>query len=111
MTENTQATMPTAQELRDKLVSELELEHLTNEEQARVISELSTIILDRLTIALISKLPEDIITHVDTLLESGQTDAVTAIIQKHVKNIEEISNAVIYDTVAQFKAMSEQQPQ
>ncbi|MCD5384655.1 MAG: hypothetical protein LRZ97_01940 [Candidatus Pacebacteria bacterium] len=94
-------------QIKARLVEDLDISHLSSEEQAKIITKMSTLILDRLTITLMAKLPKDVMPHVDTLLESGQSEAVQAIITKHVKNIDVIANTVIFDTLAEYKAMNE----
>ena len=101
---------PELAKIHGQLVAQLELEHLEREEQAEIISKLSTIILDRTAIALASQLPEESMEHVNTLLESGQIDAVEAIFIKHIDpdKINKISNTVIHDTIADFRRLNEQ---
>ena len=109
---NTQVP-PEIEKIRNKLVHQLDLEHLSREDQAEVIAKLSTIILDRTAIALVSQLPEEIMDHVNTLLESGQTDAVEAIFLKHIERdkIDKIVNTVIGDTIADFKRLNSENAQ
>ncbi len=104
---NTQAP-PEVKEIRNKLVEQLDLTHLSREEQAEIITKLSTIILDRIAIALVSQLPEEIMDHVNTLLESGQSEAVEVIFLKHIERdkIDKIANTVIGDTIADFKRLN-----
>jgi len=96
---------PTLEQIKEKLVDELNISHLTEQEQGEVITQMSTLLLDRITMAIVGELPQTEMARVDKLLEANQTDAVQAIITKHVPNAADIAEIVIAETMGEYSAI------
>ncbi len=95
------------QQIKQTLSEELAIKHLNSEEQAEIILKFSNIILDRLTIELFGRLPKEVLPHVKTLADNNQTEALQAILNKHIKNIPYITEKVFAETLAEFEALKE----
>ncbi len=100
-------TTPTIEQIKETLVQELGVEHLTPTEQDDIITQMSTVILDRITIAMVAELPQSEMTRVDTLLEAGQVDAVQSILTKHVPNAQALADKIINETIGEYHATIE----
>jgi hypothetical protein len=96
--------LPTPDQIKAKIANELHISHLSPDEQTTLIQEMSTILLDRITMAVISALPQDTMAQVDKLLEANQGTAVEALLRKHVPEAPSIASAVIAETLAEYNA-------
>ncbi len=94
---------PTQAEIKERLVGELNIAHLRAEEQDDIITKMSTILLDRITMAVVAELPKEEMARVDKLLGAGQTDAVQALIAKQVPNAPDIAEVIIAETMGEYK--------
>lgn len=94
----------TLEDITAKLAESLAITHLTPEEQREVITAMSTVLLDRITMALLGELPPAELGHVQALLDGNQREAVQALIQKHVPNAARVAETVISETVAEYHA-------
>lgn len=101
---------PLSQEnIRERLTQELSIAHLPESEQNTIITSMSTLLLDRITLALLSRLPREEVQRMDTLLTAGQTEAVTAMALKLVPNATQLIETVITDTMAEYHTLTQQE--
>jgi len=96
---------PTQAQIKEKLAQELNISHLSPEEQGEIITQMSTVLLDRITIAMVAELPMSQMARIDSLLEAGQTEAVQALLLKNVPSASEIADRVILETVGEYHAL------
>ncbi len=99
------------QELKDQIIKELQIEHLTPEQQQRIISELSEIILQRITSLALAKVPESEMAQLDSLLEQGNQDTVSERLKQLVPDIEQIAQTVTQEAIEEFRALTASQGQ
>ena len=100
-----QQTLPTQTEIKERLVKELNVAHLAKEEQDDVITKMSTVLLDRITMAVVSQLPKEDMARIDTLMKNGQNDAVHALITQRVPEIKDIVELTIAQTLGQYQSI------
>ena len=99
------------QELKNQIIKELQIEHLAPEQQQRIISELSEIILQRITSLALAKVPESEMAQLDSLLEQGNQEAVRERLKQLVPDIEQIAQTVTQEAIEEFRALTASQGQ
>ncbi len=102
-------TIPNKEEVIALLSKELNISHLNEQEQQDIITKMSTVVLDRISLALIAELPQPEMARIDKLLASNQTEAVQVLLLKHIPNIGAISESVIAETMGEYSALIAQQ--
>ncbi len=100
-----QQALPTQTEIKERLIKELNIAHLTKEEQDDIITKMSTILLDKITMAIVSQLPKEDMARVDTFMKNGQNDAVHALISQKVPEIKDIVELTIAQTMGQYQSI------
>jgi len=91
------------QELREKIINELNLGHLNAEEQSQIIDQLGAMLVERATMVLLSKVPPEEVEKVDTLLANNQQQEAQALIEMHVPNAQEIMMRAVQDGIEEHK--------
>jgi len=90
-------------EIKAKIVAELNIGHLADEEQTEIVSGLSQVLLDGATLAVMKSVPEEELRRVDELTEAGQGEAAQALILKAVPNAQEVMMQAISDGLNEYK--------
>jgi Mg/Co/Ni transporter MgtE len=98
---------PTNEEIRSRLLNDLTIEHLTKEEQDDIITQMSALLIDRITLALLSKLPKDELDRVNTLLQAHQDTAVRATLLKYIPDPDTIIERIIAETISEYHTLNE----
>ncbi len=93
------------QQITERLSRDLNIQHLSPQEQKEIITQMSTVLLDRITIALIAELPQTEMSRIDMLLEHDQTEAVQALLAKNIPNSNEVAEEVINTTLKEFEEL------
>jgi len=101
--------IPTKEQLQERFAQELDIEHLTKDEQEEILKELSKIIVERITMELMLLLPTEEFKKVDALVQTEQTADVQAIINKHIPDAPAIIEQVVIRALAEFKALSQKE--
>ncbi len=104
-------TIPTKEKIVALLANELNISHLSKQEQQDIITQMSTVILDRISLALIAELPQPEMARIDNLLGSGQIKAVQALLTKDIPNAGKIAESVIAETMGEYHTIIAQQEQ
>lgn len=91
------------QELREKIITELNLGHLTADEQTQIIDQLGGVLMERATVALLSKLPAGEVDKVDQLLANNQQQEAQAVIEQHVPNVQEVVAQALQEGIEEHK--------
>lgn len=102
-----------AEELRTKIVQELNLGHLSPQEQDAIIGQLGDVLMERATMTLLSKLPSQEVEKVDQLLAGNMHQEAQALIEKYVPNTQEVIAQAVHEGIEEHKrrvneAMAEQ---
>ncbi len=97
------------EEVQAKIATELEITHLSQEEQEEIINTLAEAMLERATVIIMAKMPEGEFENVDALIEAGQTEEVQNKILQLVPDAPQIVDKVLKDGVAEYKQLVEQE--
>ncbi len=98
-----------AEEVKAKIIAELEIAHLPQEEQEQIIATLAEALLERATTIIMAKMPEGEFASVDALAEVGDQEALKAKIIEFVPDAPQIVDTVVRDGVAEYKQLVEQE--
>ena len=79
-----------AEEIRARLIVELELQDAPEAEQNEIIGNLSSILIDRAMLAIMTLLPKEEFDRFSALLEEGKTAEVEEGVKNFVPNAREI---------------------
>ncbi len=99
--------IPTKEQLRERFSQELNIAHLTHQEQDTIITELSKIITERIITEFMLLLPEKEARKVDNLIMNNEKDAenqIMHIINTHIPDSAQIIEQIVIRTLAEFKA-------
>ncbi len=97
------------EEVKAKIIAELEIAHLPQEEQETIIATLAEALLERATTIIMAKMPETEFANVDALAEAGDQEALKAKIIEFVPDAPQIVDTVVRDGVAEYKQLVEQE--
>lgn len=97
------------EQVKEQIVSELEIGHLPEPEQEQIIATLAEALLERATTVIMAKMPEAEFAHVDTLAESNDQEALKAKIMEFVPDAPQIIDQVVRDGIAEYKQLVEQE--
>ncbi len=93
------------EEVKAKIVAELEIAHLPEAEQEQIVATLAEALLERATTIIMAKIPEGELANVNVLAEAGDPEALKAKIMEFVPDAPQIIDTVIADGVAEYKQL------
>lgn len=96
-------------EIRARIIADLELAHLTKDEQDQIIEALGEVLLERATYEVMSRIPEDALESLDALAESSTDDAMQAAIKKYVPDVEEVVMRAVSEGIEEHKRLVAQE--
>lgn len=102
--------MPTAatitpEQLKVRLLEELNLGDLPPHEQDLIVSRFSASLLERVTVAVMSQLSEQDFAQISSMFDAGEVSKAQAMIVQKVPNASDIADTVLVEGIAEFKAM------
>jgi Protein of unknown function (DUF5663) len=92
-------------DVRGRIVAELEIDHLTQEEQDQIVEALGEVLLERATFEVMRLIPESEYETLDELTEAGRDEDMQAIIRKYVPNVEEVVAQAVQDGIDEHKRL------
>jgi ATP phosphoribosyltransferase len=92
-------------EVRDRIVSELQIGHLAREEQDQIVEALGEVLLERATYEVMRRIPESEFERLDQMTESGDDEGIQKVIRTHVPNVEEVVGQAVQDGIAEHKRL------
>jgi ATP phosphoribosyltransferase len=93
------------QAIHARIVAELEIDHLTTEEQDQIVQALGEVLLERATYEVMKLIPEHEYETLDTFAEEGKDGDMQELIKKYVGNIENIVAQAVQDGIAEHKRL------
>lgn len=93
------------EELRKRIIAELNIGHLTNEEQETVINKVSEVLMKRATLEVMRRIPEDQLDELDKLTEAEDGAGIQKLVAKYVPNVEEVVTQAAKDGLAEHKRL------
>lgn len=91
--------------LRAKIVAELNIGHLSAEEQEQVIGKVSEVLLKRATLALMQRIPADTLDELDRLTDAGDNAAIQKLVAEHVPDAEAVVTQAAQEGLAEHKRL------
>lgn len=96
-------------EIKAKVVAELEIAHLPPDEQETIIATLAEALLERATTIIMAKIPDGEFANVDALVETGDQETLKEKIIQFVPDAPQIIDMIVRDGVAEYKQLVEQE--
>jgi hypothetical protein len=98
----------TSEQLKARLIEELNLSDLPQHEQDLIISRFSASLMERVTVAVMSQLNEQDFAQISSMFDAGEVSKAQEMIAQKVPNASDIADTVMVEGIAEFKAMIEQ---
>lgn len=97
------------EEVKAKIITELEIAHLPEGEQEQIIATLAEALLERATTIIMAKMPEAELANVDALAEVGNGEVLQEKIMQFVPDAPQIIDKVVTDGIAEYKQLVEEE--
>lgn len=98
------AAAPTVEDMRNRIISELNLQELTPAEQDEIIMSLSELLVERVAINIFAKMPDEQLSQVDALLAEGKQEEANTLMLQYVPDAQAIAEKTVTDGIAEYKA-------
>lgn len=92
-------------QLRERIVAELNIGHLEPQEQEQVIDKVSEVLLKKATFEVMRRIPEDALDELDRLAVADDADAVRALVRKHVPDVDTVVADAAREGLEEHKRM------
>ena len=89
--------------LKDKLVEELNISHLSPEERDMVLDKVAELLMKRATFEVYTLIQQSEHEKIDALTELGKDAEVADIVRKYVPNVQEVAAQAIRDELEEYK--------
>jgi phosphopantothenate synthetase len=99
----TPTAIPTVEEMRERLIKELDLAELAPAEQDEIIISLSELLVERVAINIFSKIPEEPLAQIDALLEEGKQEEAGVLMNQHVPDAQAVAEKTMSDGIIEYK--------
>ena len=93
------------QDIHARIVAELQIDHLSQEEQDQIVEALGEVLLERATYEVMRVIPESEYETLDRLTAEGREEDMQAIIKRYVPNVEQIVAQAVQDGIAEHKRL------
>lgn len=98
--------MITQEELRQIILKDLEIGHLSSDDQDKILEKLGENIIKRITLAVLENLSESARSEFDVISQSGNQEKMQEFLKLQIPNIEELLQKTIQFTINEFKEMA-----
>lgn len=98
--------MITQEELRQIILKDLEIGHLSPDAQDKILEKLGENITKRITLAVLENLPESARHEFDAISQSGNQEKLQEFLKLQIPNIEELLQKTIQFTINEFKEIA-----
>lgn len=95
---------PSVEDMRNRLVTELDLGAMSPAEQDEIIMSLSELLVERVAINIFAKMPDEPLAQVDALLAEGKQEEANALMLQHVPDAQAIAEKTVVDGIAEYKS-------
>jgi len=92
-----------SEEIKKNIITELNIGHLTEEEQTSVVSALSDVLLERATLSVFQTLSEEELLRIDELTESGKEKEAQELVLQLVPQSQEIILQAVREGLTEYK--------
>ena len=89
--------------IKEQLMAELNLDSLSEEERQKVIDDLMEVLMERVAVAILSKVPQEEYHTIDAMLENGDMEQLVKRLKVLVPDAEEIARKVILQSIDELK--------
>lgn len=93
--------------LRSAMAQDLGITHLNEDEQSEIINKLGEVILKRVTISLLEKLPEDKRDAFEALSVEGDQKKIQDFLSQNIPNFDALLQSEVQSEIARFKEFAE----
>ena len=90
---------------RTKLVAELNIGHLTEDEQTQILDRLGEVLTKRVMAKVLTMLPENEQQHLTTLIDAGQEEAAEALMNKFVPDLGKVVQDEVLAGIEEHKRL------
>lgn len=97
--------MPNIDEQLKSLVNELNIGHLTEEEQGQILEALGDIALKRVLVTVFDRVPENLRDTLADLIEKDDQEGIQKVFAEHVPDIADVVAAALQTTVEEHKRL------
>ena len=97
------------QEVKAELIQELNLADVDKEEREKIIDELMEIVMERVAVAVLSKVPKEEYNTIDSMLDGGDTDKLVNRLKVLVPDADKVAKGVISQSLNEFKELMRQE--
>lgn len=91
--------------IRAMMIAELQIDHLTQDEQDSIIDALGEMLLERATYAVMHLVPDSEYSALDALAAQGDDVTLQARISSFVPNIEQVVSQAVREGIAEHKRL------
>lgn len=98
--------MITKEELRQIILKDLEIGHLSSDDQDKILEKLGENIIKRITLAILENLSEEARPEFDIISENGNQEKLQEFLKLQIPNIEKLIQKTIQFTINEFKKMA-----
>jgi ATP phosphoribosyltransferase len=92
-------------EIRTRIIEDLDLAHLSKDEQDQVIEALGEVLLERATYEIMRRIPDEDLEALDALAEDGTDEAMQEAIKKHVPDVEQVVMNAVREGIEEHKRL------
>ncbi len=92
-------------QLRERIVAELNIGHLDVSEQEEIMGAVSDVLLKRASVEVMRRMSAEARAELDKLTEAGDEAAVSALVRKCVPNLEEVATQAAREGLAEHKRL------
>lgn len=93
------------EELQKRIVAELNIGHLSAEEQQQVIGKVSEVLLKRATLALMQRIPAEKLDELDRLTAAKDDDGIRKLVAENVPDAEAVVTQAAKEGLAEHKRL------
>lgn len=97
--------MPEFEAQRTQLIAELNIGHLAEDDQGRVLTALGEVVMKRVMIKVLETLPEAEREPFEKFMQADDEAAIQEMFQKYIPNISEVIQQITQDAVEEHKRL------
>ncbi len=93
------------EELKARIIAELNIGHLPAEEQDQVINTVSQVLLKRATLAIMQRIPAEKLDELDKLSDAQDSAAIQKLVAEYVPDAEAVATQAAQEGLAEHKRL------
>jgi len=95
--------MITVEDIQKRIVEELAIEHLSAEDQTRLVDELGGMLHQRLLLSIFEKIPVEDHEKLKQFITADMEEEISALVHKHVANVGEVIENELATSMKEYK--------